>query len=593
MAENKVDYSDLKNSFVSNNSSFDGLYDYYVNKQGMNEKDFANSIIPSLWINGPKTHEWLVNNGYLTEDEYSKAKEAVEKQEEQNKPSVVNDEATDHDGDVTIPEADGSLTPSKPKKELKTEDATKAEGFMNDPNGANKKENLFAKFGKALANAPKKIAESDVYKDYVYGNSIGSVRNKETGDSAKRLKEANAANFLANEYPSLLTSVFSRKSGKNMGQRLAGLGELLATIGGAAANGALAGFHGQTAPAPVTGRQAQMYNNAYMKQNERAQKTFDAANDAEIEYADKYARINKTQYLRNAPQEVKDFAAVALGSQLMEFDSFLEANRKAQIGIAVKQQLEYDKAHTIPFEKLDEKEKSTLQKQWNAEANKKMREYYNDYVNAHSQYEAGLKKQGLVLSNTGTELSNTGAGLSNVYKDLENQAKKITNVEQKQTFISSIRDQINNLRKLKYENIKSQNLDYFAVEKALMDVVTGIYTTSTGSSVGGSAGVNFKAVNASVSGNKSAGAQIDSLANKNIPLAKEAADNFKKLTEGNINEWNKWIDAQIQELEKTLKDVNKESPEVGMAPSDYQSRLGYDGKSSINKDFDYYRQLLG
>lgn len=440
-------------------------------------------------------------------------------------------------------------------------------------------------FGKAIAKGAKKIANSDIYKDYVYGNVFGSTKHSR---AAKEVKEANAANFLANEYPSLLTSVFSQKSGKNMGERLAGLGELLATIGGAAVNGALAGFHGQTAPAPVVGRQAQMYNNAYMKQNERAQNRFDAVNRAEVEYADKASRVNRTKYLKDGPEEIKDFAITSLGSAPLDYEGFKAANMETFKTFVNRQIAKYNRVRpTKPYQELDIDEQKRLMNIFENMADKEMLPYYNEYRFVHDQYDEGLRKQGLVLSNTGTSLSNTGTELSNVYKSLENQSKNLSNKQQKQEFINSIRDQINNLRKLKYESIKSQSLDYFAVEKALMDVVTGIYTTSTGSSFSGSAGVNIKAINAGVSGNKSAGSQIDSLAKKNIPLAKEAADAFKKLTDGNINEWNKWIDAQIKELEKTLDDVKKASPE------DYQSRLGYDGNSRINKDFDYYRQLLG
>lgn len=493
----------------------------------------------------------------------------------------------------TVPEVESSTDNKKavPETEATPEATTQAESNTDSKKAATEKKNYLKEFGKviskggkAIAKGAKKIANSDIYKDYVYGNVFGSTKR---GGIAKEAKEANAANFLANEYPSLLTSVFSRKSGKNMGQRLAGLGELLATLGANAANGALAGFHGQTPPAPVVGRQAQMYNNAYMKQNEREQNRFDAVNRAEVEYADKASRVNRTKYLKDAPQEIKDFAITSLGSAPLDYEGFKNANRKTFELFVNRQILNYNRTRfDRPYQELDKDEQKRLMDIFENLADKEMLPYYNEYRFVHDQYDEGLRKQGLVLSNTGTGLSNTGTELSNVYKSLENQSKAISNEQQKQTFINSIRDQINNLRKLKYETIKSQNLDYFAVEKALMDVVTGIYTTSTGSSFSGNAGVNIKAINAGVSKSKSAGLQIDSLAKKNIPLAKEAADAFKKLTDGNINEWNKWIDAQIKELEKTLDDVKKANPE------DYQSRLGYDGNSRINKDFDHYRQIL-
>lgn len=540
-----------------------------------------------------KVGELLDKGDINTAMELAKQEEQNNNTEEKPVPEAIV-ESSSTDNKEPVPETKATPEVTTPETESNTDNK---EAVTDNKEAATEKKNYIAELGKviskggkvianggkAIAKGAKKIANSDIYKDYVYGNVFGSTKR---GGIAKEVKEANAANFLANEYPSLLTSVFSRKSGKNMGQRLAGLGELLATLGANAANGALAGFHGRNAPDPVVGRQAQMYNNAYMKQNEREQNRFDAVNRAEVEYADKASRVNRTKYLKDAPQEIKDFAITSLGSAPLDYEGFKNANRKTFELFVNRQILNYNRVRSTPYQELDKDEQKRLMDIFENLADKEMLPYYNEYRFVHDQYDEGLRKQGLVLSNTGTGLSNTGTELSNVYKSLENQSKAISNEQQKQTFINSIRDQINNLRKLKYEAIKSQNLDYFAVEKALMDVVTGIYTTSTGSSFSGNAGVNIKAINAGVSKSKSAGLQIDSLAKRNIPLAKEAADAFKKLTDGNINEWNKWIDAQIKELEKTLDDVKKANPE------DYQSRLGYDGNSRINKDFDYYRQIL-
>lgn len=543
---------------------------------GISFSQFAESPAGKFLLSRPRARDGIKESYGLSDkvgelldkDDIKTAMELAKQEEQNNNTEVLKEEKPVPEAKV---ESNTDNKESVPETEAKVESSTE-------------KKNYIAELGKAIANGAKKIANSDIYKDYVYGNVFGSTKR---GGIAKEVKEANAANFLANEYPSLLTSVFSRKSGKNMGQRLAGLGELLATLGANAANGALAGFHGQTPPAPVVGRQAQMYNNAYMKQNEREQNRFDAVNRAEVEYADKASRVNRTKYLKDAPQEIKDFAITSLGSAPLDYEGFKNANRKTFELFVNRQILDYNKTRfDRPYQELDKDEQKRLMDIFENLADKEMLPYYNEYRFVHDQYDEGLRKQGLVLSNTGTGLSNTGTELSNVYKSLENQSKAISNEQQKQTFINSIRDQINNLRKLKYETIKSQNLDYFAVEKALMDVVTGIYTTSNGSSFSGNAGVNIKAINAGVSKSKSAGTQIDSLAKKNIPLAKEAADAFKKLTDGNINEWNKWIDAQIKELEKTLDDVKKANPE------DYQSRLGYDGNSRINKDFDHYRQIL-
>lgn len=514
-------------------------------------------------------------------------------QEEQNKPSVVN--AVVNGGDVAVPEADTPSTPSEPETEEKPapEVETAPEKVEDNKKAATENKNYLKELGKAIAKGAKKIANSDIYKDYVYGNSIGSVNNKEYGNLAKKSKEANAANFLANEYPSLLTSVFSRKSGKNMGQRLAGLGELLATLGANAANGALAGFHGRNAPEPVVGRQAQMYNKAYNEQIERDQKVFNANLDAKVEYTDKLARVNKTPSLKYAPAEVKYFIAEVLGAPKMDFDSFLEANERSLDLIVKGMRDDYNSYHrAIPFEKLGEKGEVLLE-QWYDFATKKMKEYYNGYLNAHSQYEAGLKKQGLILTNTETELTNKGTELSNAYKELENYTKTLSNEQQKQDFIKSIEDRINGLRSLKYNNIKDRFNTENELKAGLINAIKGIYTKTSGGGIGGNASVGIKGV-ATIGGeaNKNVGYTLDSLANMNIEKAVEFANRFTNITGPQIKEWDNWIDTQIEYLERILKDLRSSRVSQAKTSDDILTSLGFDGKSPVNKDFDHYRQIL-
>lgn len=502
------------------------------------------------------------------------------KQEEQNK-EVLKEEpkATDQ---ASVPEAETETAPEK------------VESNTENKKAATENKNYLKELGKVIAKGAKKIANSGIYKDYVYGNNIGSVNNKDYGYIASRVKENNAANFLANEYPSLLTSVFSRKSGKNMGQRLAGLGELLATLGANAANGALAGFHGRNAPDPVVGRQAQMYNRAYNEQIERDQNVFNAANPARVEYADKFARIARTPNLKSAPPEVKRFAAEVLGAPKIDFDSFLEENKSSQALLVEKMQRDYDKANKdMPFETLGEEEKSALIKQWNDEANKKMKGYYNDYENAHSQYEAGLRKQGLILSNTGTELTNTGTELSNAYKELENYAKTLSNEQQKQDFIKSIEDRINGLRSLKYNNIKDRFTTENELKEGLLRAIRNIYIQTTGGGVGGNASVGIKGV-ANVGGqaNKNVTETLDRIAKMNIEKANELANRFTNITVPQIKEWDNWIDSQIEYLEGILKDLRSSRVSQVKTSDDILTSLGFDGKSPVNKNFDHYRQIL-
>ena len=515
------------------------------------------------------------------------------KQEEQNK-EVLKEDQTSVPEVKTEPKAEN--TPEEEKAEVETKTAPKVETKTApepkvESNTENK--NYLKELGKVIAKGAKKIANSGIYKDYVYGNEIGSVNNKEHGDMAKRFKEANAVNFLANEYPSLLTSVFSRKSGKNMGQRLAGLGELLATLGANAAKGALAGFHGQAVPEPVVGRQAQMYNRAYNEQIERDQSVFNAANPAKVEAADKLARINRTHSLGNAPYEVKRFAADILGAPKIDFDSFLEANERSLNLIVKNMQRDYDTYHRgMPFEKLGEKKEALLE-QWYDFATKKMKEYYNDYVIAHSQYEAGLRKQGLILSNTGTELTNIGTELSNAYKELENYTKTLSNEQQKQDFIKSIEDRINGLRSLKYNNIKDRFNTENELKAGLIKAIKDIYIKTSNGGIGGNASVGIKGV-ATVGGeaNKNVGYTLDSLANMNIEKATEFANRFTNITGPQIKEWDNWIDTQIEYLERIIKDLRSSRVSQAKTSDDILTGLGFDGKSPVNKDFDHYRQIL-
>ena len=519
------------------------------------------------------------------------------KQEEQNKkeePKAAEVPTPEATPEVeTAPEAK-----TAPKVEDNKEAATEKKNYIAElgkviAKGAELGIAKSAELGKAIAKGAKKIANSGMYKDYVYGNNIGSVNNKDYGDKAKGLKESNAANFLANEYPSLLTSVFSRKSGKNMGQRLAGLGELLATLGANAAKGALAGFHGQAVPEPVVGRQAQMYNRAYNEQIERDQKVLNANLDAKVEYTDKLARVNKTPSLRDAPPEVKSFVADILGAPKMDFDSFLEANERSINLIVKNMRDDYNSQHRDrPFEKLGEKGEVLLE-QWEDFANEKMKEYYNGYLNAHSQYEAGLKKQGIILSNTGTELTNTGTELSNAYKELENYTKTLSNEQQKQEFIKSIEDRINGLRSLKYNNIKDKFNTTNELRAGVLEAIKNIYTKTFGGGVDGNASVGIKGV-ATVGGGASRNVTetLDSLANQNIEKAEEFVRRFDNITGPQIKEWDNWIDTQIRYLEGIIRELRSQRVSQVKTSDDILTGLGFDGKSPINKNFDYYRQML-
>lgn len=523
-----------------------------------------------------------------------KAATELAKQEEQNKEVLKEEpvpEASTQTEEKPAPEVE-------PKVESNKEAATENKNYLKElgkviAKGAKKIATGNKELGKAIAKGAKKIANSDIYKDYVYGNSIGSVNNKEYGNTAKRFKEANAANFLANEYPSLLTSVFSRKSGKNMGQRLAGLGELLATLGANAANGALAGFHGRNAPEPVVGRQAQMYNRAYNEQIERDQKIFNANLDAKVEYTDKLARVNRTPNLRDAPTELKSFVADILGAPKMDFDSFLKANERSLNLIVKEMRDDYNSYNrSMPFEKLGEKGEVLLE-QWHDFATKKMKEYYNGYLSAHSQYEAGLKKQGIILANTGTELTNKGAELSNAYKELENYTKTLSNEQQKQDFIKSIEDRINGLRSLKYNNIKDRFNTENELKAGLIRAIKDIYIKTSNGGIGGNASVGIKGV-ATVGGeaNKNVGYTLDSLANMNIEKATEFANRFTNITGPQIKEWDNWIDTQIEYLERIIKEMRSQRVGQVKTSDDILTRLGFDGKSPVNKDFDHYRQIL-
>ena len=561
---------------------------------GISFSQFAESPAGKFLLSRPRARDGIKESYGLSDKvgelldkgDITTAMELAKQEEQNNNAEVLKENPVPEV--KTEPKAENT-----PEVEAEAETEPKVESNTGNKKAATENKNYLKELGKAIAKGAKKIANSGIYKDYVYGNEIGSVNNKEYGDMAKRFKEANAVNFLANEYPSLLTSVFSRKSGKNMGQRLAGLGELLATLGANAAKGALAGFHGQAAPEPVVGRQAQMYNRAYNEQIERDQSVFNAANPAKVEAADKLARINGAPNLKDAPYEVKRFAADILGAPKIDFDSFLEANERSLNSIVKNMQRDYDRYHRdMPFEKLGEK-KEVLLEQWYDFATKKMKEYYNDYVVAHSQYEAGLRKQGLILTNTGTELTNTGTELSNAYKELENYTKTLSNEQQKQDFIKSIEDRINGLRSLKYNNIKDRFNTENELKAGLIKAIKDIYIKTSNGGIGGNASVGIKGV-AAVGGeaNKNVGYTLDSLANMNIEKATEFANRFTNITGPQIKEWDNWIDTQIEYLEGIIKDLRSSRVSQAKTSDDILTGLGFDGKSPVNKDFDHYRQIL-
>ena len=546
--ENTVDYNDLKGSFVSNNSSFDGLYDHYVNKNGMKEGDFANKIIPSLWINGPKTHKWLVDNGYLTEEQYQKAKADVAKQEEQpiEEPKVLEGEATDVAGNAVYSPDDDSVVSAEVGGSAYDPDS---EGEVSIAPETKPSEKPKIAFPQKMGNLGSKIKDS--WKKF--NEKIDVPRDEE------KLKDTMSRN-------ASLASLLGKNSGASMEDKFNAVGDWARGI-----NLAKASYEGLNG-LPLTPYSTYWQDLAKQIQNNNV-KNFNKVNDSknipEQEAAEKRKRIDKTRYLSKAPEPLKKMVETVLGSKTVSREQFEEVlgktGKKLMMEAAVAEDPNRDNE---------------------AYVNELMDSYYNDYVSIHDQYGEGLSKQSTVLANE-------GAGLGNVYRDLENRAKTISNDVDLQNYVNGIRGQINELRKVKYDNIKSSKLDYFAVEQALMNVVSGIYTTSNGQNVGGNAGVNVPGVgSASISAGANRNQSLDKLAAQNVPLAKEAADQFKNLTSGNVTEWNKWIDTQIKALEKTVEDIKKINPNVAKANT-LQSRFGFDGTSPINQDYSYYSSLWG
>lgn len=546
--ENTVDYNDLKGSFVSNNSSFDGLYDHYVNKNGMKEGDFANKIIPSLWINGPKTHKWLVDNGYLTEEQYQKAKADVARKEEEPivEPKVLEGEATDVAGNAVYSPDDDSVVSAEVGGSAYDPDS---EGEVSIAPETKPSEKPKIAFPQKMGNLGSKI--KDGWKKF--NEKIDVPRDTD------KLNETLARN-------ASLASLLGKNSGASISDKSSAIGDWARNI-----NLAKASYEGLNG-LPLSKYQSNvtdLLNNIQTNNVKNFNKINDSKNTAKEEAADKRSRIDQTRYLSKAPEPLKEMVGQFLGSKLLSREAFED-----KLGAKGRQEL-------LEAAKAEDPTRDN-----ESYVNSLMDYYYNDYVSAHDQYEPGLTKQGAVIANT-------GADLGNVYKALENRAKTISNDVDLQNYVNGIRGQINELRKLKYDNIKSSKLDYFAVEQALMNVVSGIYTTSNGQNVGGNAGVNVPGVgSAGISAGANRNQSLDKLAAQNVPLAKEAADQFKNLTNGNVTEWNKWIDTQIKALEKTVEDIKKINPNVAKANT-LQSRFGFDGTSPINQDYSYYSSLWG
>lgn len=164
-----------------------------------------------------------------------------------------------------------------------------------------------------------KTRKDDYWTNFIYGNGYGSIKDND----AKTEKEKKMDQFLKNN-PSLITSIFSKNSGLNFGERAVRLGEMLAMIGADATRGAYAGFNHQALPEATKGRYSEIYNNALKNQYERKQDVFESENKANIDKANRLSILKSSPVLSDALDE-KTFSVLAdklvLGMSDAEWDN--------------------------------------------------------------------------------------------------------------------------------------------------------------------------------------------------------------------------------------------------------------------------------
>ena len=369
-------------------------------------------------------------------------------------------------------------------------------------------QNAITKTPEELAKEAKKAKNKEAWGKFLKGD-------------AEKYQE-----FLSKTNPNLVKAVFGN-SGITLADRLAGLGEILATLTANTANGIYAGVN-KTGFSPVQGKMSKIYNNAAESEMARRQARLEAVNKSKIDTDEIMSYIKNTTTLSKLPDEkLQKLAALSIGKELSKAE-FIQ-----QLGISGEDGTFIDNA-------------------------------YDEYKYVHKMWQTGTERYKGNLENVSTELDIEGKTLQNIAFQM--------NTEQQ------LQDYINGLLRAKAEmradilKIKDATQEeYFNYIEKFLGYLSGTETMATSLAQGNTSETNWNASGkigygpigieggggaaTTDTNNRSKSANIDILKKYNIPVAENEAQNFIKERDAYVKGLQNALNEQIAEIDNAIAEA--------------------------------------
>lgn len=418
-------------------------------------------------------------------------------------------------------------TQSKPLRQILDNDT---EGWA-DPNQKAVKETVETdpEISNELANVIEKTPEQLLEEE----KAAKKAKNKEAWGKFLKGDAEKYQEFLSKTNPNLVKAVFGN-SGITLADRLAGLGEILATLTANTANGIYAGVN-KTGFSPVQGKMGKIYNNAAESEMARRQARLEATNKSKIDADEIMSYIRNTTSLSKLPEEkLQKLASLSVGKELS-------------------------------------KEEFIKQLDLGGENSDVINTAYDDYKYVHKMWQTGTERYKGNLENVSAELDITSKQLSNIAFQL--------NTEQQ------LQDYINGLERAKAD-IKADILkikdatqeEYFKYIEKFLGYLSGTETMASQAAEGKTSGWDFNAnakvgygpigaqigggANSETTANTSLTSNVDVLKKYNIPVAEAGATNWVKDRQQYVNGLTAALNEQLKELQTAIDEAKARKEKI-------------------------------
>lgn len=396
------------------------------------------------------------------------------------------------------------------------------EAVETDPEISNELENVIEKTPEQLSKEEKEAKKA-----------ARKAKNKEAWGKFLKGDAEKYQEFLSKTNPNLVKAVFGN-SGITLGDRLAGLGEILATLAADTANGIYAGVN-KTGFTPVQGKMSKIYNNAAESEMARRQARLEATNKSKIDADEIMSYIRNTTSLSKLPEEkLQKLASLSVGKELT-------------------------------------KEEFIKQLDLGGESSDVINTAYDDYKYVHKMWQTGTERYKGNLENVSAELDITSKQLSNIAFQL--------NTEQQ------LQDYINGLERAKAD-IKADILkikdatqeEYFKYIEKFLGYLSGTETMASQAAEGKTSGWDFNAnakvgygpigaqigggANGETTANTSLASNVDVLKKYNIPVAEAGAANWVKDRQQYVNGLTAALNEQLKELQTAIDEAKARKEKI-------------------------------